>query len=70
MKSEQDHYKSKLLHLDTASNIDAIMDRTIHGNILEIAKYLPTSFVDLLILDPPYNLSKIVSFQFIFSKVY
>jgi site-specific DNA-methyltransferase (adenine-specific) len=34
------------------------MDRTIHGNILEIAKYLPTSFVDLLVLDPPYNLSK------------
>jgi site-specific DNA-methyltransferase (adenine-specific) len=53
-----EHYKSRLLHLNAPANIDVIMDRTIHGDIIEVAKTLPSSFVDLLILDPPYNLNK------------
>ena len=56
--SEIERYKSKLLHLDAPARIDDIIDRTIHGDITEVAKYLPRSFVDLLILDPPYNLNK------------
>ncbi len=31
---------------------------TIHGDCFQIAQSLPKAFVDLLILDPPYNLSK------------
>ena len=31
---------------------------TIQGDCLEVAKLLPLSVVDLLILDPPYNLNK------------
>jgi len=31
---------------------------TILGNCLAIAQHLPPAFVDLLILDPPYNLNK------------
>ncbi|OLP15622.1 site-specific DNA-methyltransferase [Leptolyngbya sp. 'hensonii'] len=31
---------------------------TIQGNCLEVAKLLPEGFVDLLVLDPPYNLNK------------
>lgn len=31
---------------------------TIHGDCLEVAKHLPHATVDLLILDPPYNLNK------------
>jgi site-specific DNA-methyltransferase (adenine-specific) len=57
-ESEIEHYKSKLLHLNNPTNIEAILDRTIQGDILEVVKYLPSSFIDLLILDPPYNLSK------------
>lgn len=30
----------------------------IVGDIFEVAKHLPFAFVDLLVLDPPYNLSK------------
>jgi site-specific DNA-methyltransferase (adenine-specific) len=56
--AEIEHYNSKLLHLHTPASIDAILDRTIQGNIVEVAKYLPRNFVDLLILDPPYNLTK------------
>src|SRR6266404_1862146 len=31
---------------------------TIHSDCMEVAKSLPRGFVDLLVLDPPYNLSK------------
>jgi site-specific DNA-methyltransferase (adenine-specific) len=31
---------------------------TIRGDCLKVAKLLPQNFVDLLILDPPYNLNK------------
>lgn len=34
------------------------LDKTILGNIFEVAEALPNSFVDLCIVDPPYNLSK------------
>ncbi len=56
--AEIKHFKSQLMHLDTDVSFEAIMDRTILGDILNVAKLLPKSFVDLLILDPPYNLSK------------
>ena len=32
--------------------------RLVEGDFFEIARYFPSAFVDLLILDPPYNLSK------------
>ena len=32
--------------------------RLIAGDIFEVAEYLPSKFVDLLILDPPYNMSR------------
>ena len=33
-------------------------DRTIHGNLLDTLQKLPDEFADLVIIDPPYNLSK------------
>ena len=32
--------------------------RLVGGDFFEVAEYFPPEFVDLLILDPPYNLSK------------
>ena len=32
--------------------------RLVAGDIFEVARHLPPAFVDLLVLDPPYNLSK------------
>jgi len=32
--------------------------RVVCSDIFELAEYLPGSFVDLLVLDPPYNLSR------------
>jgi site-specific DNA-methyltransferase (adenine-specific) len=36
----------------------ASVEGTILGDCLEVARTLPETFVDLLILDPPYNLTK------------
>ncbi len=38
--------------------IDAIDGKIIHQDIFAAAQYLPAAFVDLLIIDPPYNLTK------------
>ena len=35
-----------------------IINSTINGDVLKIIKRLPEHFVDLLVVDPPYNLSK------------
>ncbi len=35
-----------------------IMNSTIHQNIFDVLPWLPDSFIDLLIVDPPYNLRK------------
>lgn len=35
-----------------------IMNKTITGDCFEVLPFMPESFVDLLIVDPPYNLTK------------
>lgn len=50
--------KSRLL---TESNISAetdIVNRTLNGDILKMLEFVPDGFADLIIIDPPYNLSK------------
>lgn len=47
-----------LLNVRSSVAPSDIQGRLLVGNFLELAKYLPSEFVDLLILDPPYNLSK------------
>ena len=36
----------------------AVEDKILHQDMFDAVQHLPTGFVDLLILDPPYNLSK------------
>ena len=45
----------------TESNISLetdILNRTLNGDILKMLEFVPDSFADLIIIDPPYNLSK------------
>ena len=58
-QAESMQYRSKVLELIKPANLDNILDRTIHGDIFKVAKFLPKEFADLLILDPPYNLTKL-----------
>ncbi|MDD9858723.1 MAG: site-specific DNA-methyltransferase [Gammaproteobacteria bacterium] len=58
--SEQESAKlgARLLVLTSPAPVKKIKDKIINQNIFDAAPRLPSGFVDLLILDPPYNLTK------------
>jgi site-specific DNA-methyltransferase (adenine-specific) len=56
--AEKSRYRTRLVRLDSPTPIEAILDKTICQDLLEVLPYLPVRFVDLLFIDPPYNLSK------------
>ncbi|GHT89276.1 methyltransferase [Bacteroidia bacterium] len=55
---EQTFWQDKLVHLNAPTTPEAILNRTINGDLLEVIDFLPKAFADLIIIDPPYNLSK------------
>jgi site-specific DNA-methyltransferase (adenine-specific) len=57
-KSEFEKYEKQLLKLDSQAEVKAIINKTINQDLFEVLELLPGKFVDLLIIDPPYNLSK------------
>lgn len=50
--------EAKLVTPKTTFSIEQITDKTLYGDILETLPLLPDSFADLIIIDPPYNLTK------------
>ena len=57
-ESEKIAYAQSLLRPDKSLTLPEIADKVLCADMTECIKYLPDGFVDLLILDPPYNLSK------------
>lgn len=55
---EIQNYKAKLLKLDTRLDEKDLENRIINQNIFDVLDLLPEKFVDLLFIDPPYNLNK------------
>jgi len=55
---EQSLYGSRLLRLNDRALAANLIGRTICQDVFNAIPYLPTEFVDLLIVDPPYNLDK------------
>ena len=55
---ERKNYSGELIHISRPIQAKAIENKIINGDISRISGFLPDSFVDLLILDPPYNLNK------------
>jgi site-specific DNA-methyltransferase (adenine-specific) len=51
-------YSKKLIDIVEPVSVDQILDKTINRNLFDVIKFLPDEFVDLLILDPPYNLDR------------
>ncbi|MGB9920099.1 MAG: DNA-methyltransferase [Moorellales bacterium] len=52
------YYRDRLLRLEGPATLDMILDRTIHQDLFAILEWLPAKVVDLLFVDPPYNLYK------------
>lgn len=57
-EAERRRYRRDLLKLHRPASIAQVQNRIICQNLFQILPYLPSSSVDLLIADPPYNLAK------------
>ncbi len=51
-------YRKRLLRISSEIAAHEMENRTINQDIFAILDWLPASFVDLLFIDPPYNLTK------------
>jgi len=55
---EEAALSKRLLHSPLPADVNNLFDQVVCGDFLEFLPQLPKAFVDLLILDPPYNLTK------------
>ena len=51
-------YLARCLRVTEDVPLGAVCGRTICGDTFQVAPHLPRGFADLLIVDPPYNLTK------------
>lgn len=55
---ERSHYRLRLCQLHGPTALDSLLNRTVYQDLFEILDWLPAATVDLLVVDPPYNLTK------------
>ncbi|MGN0874968.1 MAG: DNA-methyltransferase [Akkermansia sp.] len=55
---ERHRYAAQLLSLSAPVHPEEIMGKTINQDLLCALPFLPREFADLIVVDPPYNLSK------------
>ena len=51
-------YLSRLLYLDKPVAVEIINNTTINQDIFHLLPHLPDQCIDLLFIDPPYNITK------------
>ncbi len=57
-KQEIDFYSKSFLSVNSNISKESLIDQIINQDVYSTLKFFPDSFVDLLFLDPPYNMSK------------
>lgn len=57
-ENEKPQLLREVISLTSPSTPDTIRDRIINQDLFSCIDFLPDNFIDLLIVDPPYNLSK------------
>lgn len=57
-KTEMKQYRKNLYKLKGLASVEELENKTINQDLIKILKWLPSHCVDLLFLDPPYNLDK------------
>lgn len=60
MCSEKEYHElaKSILQIEGNTSLEQIKGQLIGGDFFDLAAYFPKQFIDLLILDPPYNLTK------------
>lgn len=51
-------FREKIIKTQDITESTDFTNKTLNGDLLETLKFIPDSFADLIIIDPPYNLSK------------
>jgi site-specific DNA-methyltransferase (adenine-specific) len=57
-REEADYYGNDLIKIPKPVDVDAVNGKIVNQDVFDVLDFLPDCFVDLLILDPPYNLNK------------
>lgn len=57
-KEEEKKYSAELLNLSSIQPVSKVINKIINQDYFEAVKFMPQQMVDLLIVDPPYNLDK------------
>lgn len=57
-ESEIKKYSKRVIRLDRNVGITDVIGSTIHQDLFEAIDFLPKESIDLIFVDPPYNLSK------------
>jgi len=57
-QAEKQLYNKELIRIFKPAAVNTIEDKIVNQDAFEVLGFLPEGFVDLLILDPPYNLTK------------
>ena len=55
---EIDFLKANLVTSKNINETKDLLNKTLNGDVIEMLKFLPDEFADLIIIDPPYNLTK------------
>lgn len=55
---EIDFLKANLVTSKNINETKDLINKTLNGDVIEMLKFLPDEFADLIIIDPPYNLTK------------
>lgn len=63
-------YLNRCVNVYDYVSVEDIINKTIIGDTFSVCDYLPKQFVDLIIVDPPYNLTKTYGNYTFFKKSY
>ena len=55
---ESQSFQERLVKLSSPTDTHSLVNKTVNQDLFQVLDFLPRGFVDLLILDPPYNLTK------------
>ena len=57
-ESEAARYEARLIQVNERVSPGGILNKTIQQDVFEVLDHLPDGFIDLVFVDPPYNLNK------------
>ena len=57
-EQERELYAKDLIQITEPLQVNVLTNRIANQDVFQIAEFLPENFADLIILDPPYNLTK------------